>query len=390
MSGSPAPPIEVFISYSHNQKDAALREQLETHLALLKRQGIIDLWHDRRIGAGREWVGAIDEHLNSAAVILLLVSANFVASDYCYDLEMTRALERHDAGDARVIPIILRTTFWEGAPFARLQALPEHGRAITEWGNRDRAFTDVARGIHNAVQEIRAAQASAQRIVGGRTQRLPPIWNVPPRRNPHFTGRDDLLDRLHRELGAHARVALTGAAGVGKTQLVLEYAYRHAHEFDLVWWLRAEEPTTLHEDYAALAVPLGLPEAGERELAVIAYAVREELLRRERWLLVFDNASEAKEVLPLVPGGQGRIAITSRNPAWPFVPIVDLRPLTRSASVTLLLAGTGQNDRGAADALAAELGDLPLALEQAAAYIKERGTALSQYLADFRARRAAA
>jgi hypothetical protein len=390
MSANPAPPIEVFVSYSHNQKDAALREKLGTHLALLKRQGTIDLWHDRRIGAGREWAGAIDEHLNSAAVVLLLVSADFVASDYCYDLEMTRALERHDAGDARVIPVILRPTAWEGAPFARLQALPENGRAITKWGNRDEAFTDVVRGIHKAVQEIRAAQAAAPKVVGGRTQRLPPIWNVPPRRNPYFIGRDDLLDGLHRELGAHARLALTGAAGVGKTQLVLEYAYRHAHEFDLVWWLRAEEPTTLQEDYAALAGPLGLPEAGERELAVVAYAVRAELLRRERWLLVFDNASEAKEVLPLVPGGQGRIAITSRNPAWPFVAIVDLRPLTRCAAVTLLLVRSGQDDRSAADALAAELGDLPLALEQAAAYMKETGTALSQYLAEFRARRAAA
>ena len=107
MSASSAPPIEVFISYSH--KDEALREKLGTHLSLLKRQGVIDEWHDRRIGAGQEWAGAIDEHLNSAAVILLLVSADFVASDYCYDLEMTRALERHDAGDARVIPVILRT-----------------------------------------------------------------------------------------------------------------------------------------------------------------------------------------------------------------------------------------------------------------------------------------
>jgi hypothetical protein len=389
MLATPAPPIEVFISYSHNKKDAALREQLETNLALLKRQGIIDLWHDRRIGAGREWADAIDEHLNSAAVILLLVSADFVASDYCYDLEMTRALERHDAGDARVIPIILRTTFWEGAPFARLQALPEQGRAITEWGNRDRAFTDVARGIHKAVQEIRAAQAAAPRFAGGRTQRLPPIWRVPLRRNPHFTGRDDLLDELARKL-AQARVALTGMAGVGKTQLALEYAYRHAHEFDLVSWLRAEESTTLQEDYAALANPLELPEAQERELAVVGYAVRRELSRRERWLLVFDNATEPKEVLPLLPEGDGQILITSRHPNWPFIASFGISTLARAASVTLMLARTGQQDRQAADALAAELGDLPLALEQAAAYMKETGTALSQYLADFRARRAAA
>ena len=90
-----------------------------------------------------------------------------------------------------------------------------------------------------------------------------------------------------------------------RSQLVLEYAYRHAHEFDLVWWLRAEEPTTLQEDYAALAGPLGLPEAGDRELAVVAYAVRAELLRRERWLLVFDNASEAEGGSAPGAGGPG-------------------------------------------------------------------------------------
>jgi hypothetical protein len=387
MSASPAPPIEVFISYSHNKKDAALREQLETNLALLKRQRIIDLWHDRRIGAGREWAGAIDEHLNSAAVVLLLVSPDFVASDYCYDLEMTRALERHDAGDARVIPIILRTTFWEGAPFARLQALPEQGRAITEWGNRDRAFTDVARGIHKAVQEIRAAQAAAPKVVGGRRERLPPIWQIPFRRNSDFAGRDDLLGELHRKL-AQGQVALTGLAGVGKTQLALEYAYRHAHEFDLVCWLRAEEPTTLQEDYAALAELLKLPEAQERELAVVGYAVRRELSHRECWFLVFDNAAEPKEVLPLLPEGNGQILITSRHPSWPIASVA-LPTLTRAASVTLVLARTGQEDREAADALAEELGDLPLALEQAATYVHQTKIALGDYLELYRRRAAA-
>ena len=146
-------PIEIFVSYSHN--DEALREQLGTHLSLLKRARVIDEWHDRRIGAGDEWAGAIDAHLNSAAVILLLVSADFLASDYCYDLEMTRALERHDAGDARVIPVILRSVDWRGAPFAKLQALPKDGKPVTSWPDQDEAFTDVARGIRKVVEDPR-------------------------------------------------------------------------------------------------------------------------------------------------------------------------------------------------------------------------------------------
>src|SRR5687768_825440 len=146
--------VEVFISYSH--KDDRMREELETHLSLLQRRGVIAAWHDRRITAGREWAGAIDEHLERAAVILLLVSANFLASDYCYDREMRRALERHDAGEARVIPVILRPVDWHGAPFARLQALPKDGKPISEWSPRDKGYMNVAAGIRKAVEEVRA------------------------------------------------------------------------------------------------------------------------------------------------------------------------------------------------------------------------------------------
>jgi hypothetical protein len=147
-------PVEVFISYSH--KDDPLREKLDTHLSLLRRQGVIAAWHDRRIAAGQEWARAIDEHLERAAVILLLVSADFLASDYCYEREMRRALERHDAGEARVIPVILRPVDWHAAPFARLQALPKDGKAITKWSPRDEGYQSVAVGIQKAVEEVRA------------------------------------------------------------------------------------------------------------------------------------------------------------------------------------------------------------------------------------------
>src|SRR5512135_3006988 len=148
----PAVPISLFYSYSH--KDEALRDELETHLTLLRRQGVVHGWHDRRITAGTEWEGQIDQHLEAADVILLLVSADFLASDYCYDKEMKRALERHGAGTARVIPVILRPCDWHTAPFWKLQALPKDGKPVTTWTNRDEAFTDIARGIREAVASL--------------------------------------------------------------------------------------------------------------------------------------------------------------------------------------------------------------------------------------------
>ena len=122
-AGKPSESSEIFLCYSH--KDEKLLKKLETHLSLLQRDKVISIWHDRRIGAGTEWAGAIDEHLNSARIILLLVSADFLASDYCHDVEMERAIERHEAGEARVIPVILRPVDWKGAKFGKLQALPQ-------------------------------------------------------------------------------------------------------------------------------------------------------------------------------------------------------------------------------------------------------------------------
>ena len=144
--------IAVFYSYSH--KDEELRNELATHLTMLKRQHVIDDWHDRRITAGEEWKGEIDEHLNTCSVILLLVSSDFLASEYCYDIEMKRAMERHEAGDAVVIPVIIRSVDWTTAPFAKLQALPKDAKPVTSWVNRDEAFTDVTRGIRRAIEKL--------------------------------------------------------------------------------------------------------------------------------------------------------------------------------------------------------------------------------------------
>jgi AAA-like domain/TIR domain len=144
--------IEIFISYSH--KDEDLREELVTHLSNLRRQGKITAWHDRAIEAGTEWEAQIKDHLESAQVILLLISPPFMASTYCYDIEMQRAIERHQAGTARVIPIILRPVDWKDTPFSMLQALPKDALPVTKWGDRDSAFLDVVQGIRRAVESL--------------------------------------------------------------------------------------------------------------------------------------------------------------------------------------------------------------------------------------------
>src|SRR5215469_13765763 len=164
--------LEVFYSYSH--KDEALRDKLEKQLSLLRRTGLIVNWHDRRIGAGQEWRAQIDAHVRTAHIILLLISADFIESDYCYDVEMQIALERQAKHEAVVIPVILRPVDFSYALFARLQALPRDGRPITKWANEDDAFADVARSIREVVARFEASAPVARSDPGLLVDRLAP------------------------------------------------------------------------------------------------------------------------------------------------------------------------------------------------------------------------
>jgi len=146
------PSIKLFISYAHRDED--LRLELDDHLSNLQRQQIISGWHDRRIAPGQEWADQIDNALNEAQIILLLISARFMASDYCYAKEMVRAIERHDAGEAVVIPIILSACDWQGAPFSKLQPLPKDARPIKNWNDRDEAWLDVVRGLRRVIESL--------------------------------------------------------------------------------------------------------------------------------------------------------------------------------------------------------------------------------------------
>jgi len=148
----PSSAVSVFVSYSH--ADEGLRKELGKHLSVLERQGIITTWHDRMIGAGTEWEGSIDATLNDSRVILLLISSDFIHSQYCYDVEMKRALERHDERQALVIPIILRAVSLKGTPFAKLQALPKDAKPVVTWADRDSAFVDITDGLRNAIQDL--------------------------------------------------------------------------------------------------------------------------------------------------------------------------------------------------------------------------------------------
>ena len=218
--------------------------------------------------------------------------------------------------------------------------------------------------------------------------------NIPYSRNTNFTGRESLLNSLRNALISGGTTALTqtqtvtGLGGVGKTQLALEYTYRHIDDYEVIWWVRSEEPAILANDYVELADRLGL-ENGSGKTEELIDAVRQWFENNTGWLLIFDNAQNLRDLTRYLPKiGSGHVIVTSRNPNWEnLAKSLEVLVFERPESVKFLLRRTDQRDEKAAEALAKALGDLPLALEQAGAYVKETGVSFEDYLKRFQEER---
>jgi transcriptional regulator with XRE-family HTH domain len=239
-------------------------------------------------------------------------------------------------------------------------------------------FVAAARGRATAGEVLAALRGSGPRLPGT----IPRVWNIPVR-NPGFTGRDDLLAEVRERLLAGDRAvvqALHGMGGVGKTQLAAEYAHRFAGTYDLAWWINAERGGLIGDQFAALGLTLGcIPAAAGTE--AVRSSVLATLRERGPWLLVFDNAETPADVTPWLPGGGGHVLITSRERGWAEIAVpVEVDVLARAESVAILqhrVTGLTGDD---ADRLAAELGDLPLAVTQAAGFMADTGTPAGEYL----------
>jgi predicted ATPase len=424
MTQEPTKALELFYSYAHT--DERWRKRLEIHLSNLQRQGFIVAWHDRNISAGTTWANEIDAHLNTAQIILLLISPDFIASDYCYSIEMKRAMERHQAGEARVIPVILRPTDWEGTPFKQLQALPSNARPLSRWQNRDGALLDVVNGIREAVKELLAStsvplmpRSSIQETVSSKIvlpaalassttdEKRPditaislkpePIWKVPTTFTP-LVGRDQdvstacaLLTRPEVRL-----LTLLGAGGIGKTRLAIHIATEVRDAFPdgvcFVPLAPISDPTLV---IPTIAHELDIQETGAQP---IFEHLKTSLLDRHI-LLILDNfeqivtaRSQVEELLAacqtvkmlmtsrVVLGIQGEQEFQVPPLALPdLTHLPEHEMLSHYAAITLFLQRaravlssfelTQDNARAIAE-ICARLDGLPLAIELAAARIR--------------------
>jgi tetratricopeptide (TPR) repeat protein len=389
-------PVEArdfFVSYT--QPDRAWAEWLAWELEAGGYTTLLQAWD---MPAGTAFVHVMDQAVQHTRHTLLVLSPAYLRSAMG-EAEWRPAFLADPSGQhRRLVPVRVEDCRPPGLLADRVWI---DLVGLDEAGARSRLREEVSSALRGHARPATRPRFPATRTPTPAVDRprfptaLPPVWNVPYRRNPAFHGRQELIGGLadqRRGRSAPVPRALQAGAGVGKTALAVEYAYRYRSAFDTVWWVRAEEPATLVGDYADLAAALGVSGAGQTDQQLMSLAVRRWLEEHDRWLLVFDNAEapdtatglkapldRLADLLPLVP--QGQLLLTSRDASWDrYMTLAELEVFSPEEAVAFLLDRSGGSDAASAAKIADLLGLLPLALEQAGAYLRETRLSLAGYL----------
>jgi tetratricopeptide (TPR) repeat protein len=383
---------KVFISYSH--KDNQWRDDLETHLKPYLRVGSLTSWSDKQIQAGSEWLTEIKTALASCNIAVLLVSPDFLSSDFIHEHELGPVLKEATRGGVKILWVPIRDSAYKKTPLKDYQAAvldPSKPLASMTKARRDKAWVKICEEIEKAVNRPKESLPEAASSAVGPESALSNL----PDRNPFFTGREGVLAQLQEALAKQGRAAMSGLGGIGKTQTAVEYAHRHLKEYDPIFWVSTASREDLLSGYVTIAGLLKLPESKDKDQTLAVEAVKRWLSSHEGWLLILDNADRPDIVKPFLRAeSTGHVLLTSRAQVFDTIGIVrpvELNEMSPAEARIFLLKRTGReyedgHEPSAASELAAELGFLPLALEQASAYIVRNKSLFQDYLNSFRNR----
>jgi tetratricopeptide (TPR) repeat protein len=383
--------INVFISYSHSDNEFV--DRLEADL----RQEGYGTWMDRRgLDGGHKWRRELQNALDRSPVVLVVLSpeaaaSEYVQSEYGYAFDEGKLVIPLYYRPCKV-PMELRGIQWIDFQHSYEQGLEALVHAL---GGEVSTTSPAASSAPST-----ASQAKSQAAVEA-------PWNVPFARNPFFLGRDALLEQVHEQFHRtqpatpnHA-LALSGLGGIGKTQIAVEYAYRYRQEYSAIFWVHADSRETLVADFIALARLLNLSEQNEQDQMRIVGAVKRWLEQHEGWLLILNNADELPLLTSFLPNKRYTLLTTRSQATGRIAESLSVEKLERAEGMQLLLRrakllapgetldNVSAATREEAQILSSELDGLPLAIDQAGAYIEETGCSLSDYLGLYRRRRLA-
>lgn len=402
---------QIFISYAHKDNDLDFSEKrwldkVTDSLAVLDHYGGFKAWSDTEIDAGKKWRKEIEASLAHARVAILLLSNNFLGSEFIKREELFVLLKRAELeGSVTILALHIRANNWEMATFKFPH--PEHGPdvlSLSEIQSLNPPKKPLNKLQEHEVDEI-LVEMNRQivKILQESGPVVPPPTsrhNLPWERNIYFTGRKDELEAMEEQLKEHGRAAIFGLGGVGKTQTALEYAYCHLGDYNHIFWVRAENETDILDGYGKIAKMLDLPVAKEPNIELRAKIVKahlEDAGAITNYLVIYDNGDDVAPVENWRPQNAGHILITSRARNFDQVNIihpVEIVNLPSEDAQAFLLKRSGldsqklsSEDQTILKSLVEALGELPLAIEQAGAYIKQKSVDLKSYAAAYEKRR---
>jgi hypothetical protein len=376
--GSPDEGWDFFISYT--QADKTWAEWIAWQLEENGYRVLVQAWD---MVPGVNWIDRMDEGVQRASRTIAVLSSAYLTSTYA-TAEWKAAWQQDPRGEQRKLLVFRVMDCDRPGLLAGVVSVDLFGvtKDVACARLLDAVRASAAGRIKPASEPVFPPETRAVAAEPRFPGTLPKVWNVPTR-NANFTDRSAELGSLHTWLAAHPAVAvhaLHGMGGVGKTQTAIEYAHRYAADYDLVWWVNAEQSTAIGGQFTDLAAELGLSPPADPVASL--RAVHQALRARSRWLLIFDNAESEQEISPLLPGGAGHVLVTTRRGGFRALgEVLDLEVLDRPDALDLLRRRAPALTKAPqADRLAAELGDLPLALDQAAAYLDQTGMPPEDYL----------
>ena len=380
--------VKIFFSYSH--RDEEYRKDLEIHLATLKRQGIVETWHDRRIGAGEDVHSVISEHIEEADIVLLLVSPFFLASDYCYDVELARALERHGQGAARLIPVIVHPCDWKNTSFGHLRATPDDGKPISKYDVIHDAYLSIVEDIRRVAAEMSSGHLetpSRPAILAPRDKAQPSPDHLVPTPVTHLVGRQAEICEVCRVLRQGTSIVITGLPGIGKSTVVA-FAVRSlwaddANPYSDLCFHRVSERDSAEERVGRMLVDLvarlNPSSAFESEDLEARLAQVRRALAGRRVLLVIDEAdhSRSQEAVYTVRNRLPALtlAVTSRHGVWRdlwVLPLEGMSP-TEGAQLFSLEFGSVKGHEDSVESLCRRVGGHPMMITHLAVEAKHSG-----------------
>ncbi|GHO79489.1 hypothetical protein KSD_72600 [Ktedonobacter sp. SOSP1-85] len=405
----------VFLSYA--LEDQSLSHALIKSLAVLHYTYPLSIWSRNDLVPGTDTHTQCMNQLMAADLILLLISPDFFSYDHSH-FEMQEALKQYAQGKAVIVPILARPVVWQDTPLGAFHPLPTNGKPITQWPTRDAAFNNITQGIKALLQDQNKKKEQSWEgwhhsqsngaqtgLAPGQQENIAPLYNLPFPRNPFFTGREEILSAIRHTLLQEQTTAVgqpsavSGLGGIGKTQIALEYAYRHRQHYRSIFWVQADTPEHLYTSMQRLAHQLNRPFSNEEDQHASIHVVKRWLETHNGWLLIIDNADILTSLDNMLPQNHhGHILITTRESTTGMMSHlfkVDTMNIKEATHLLLrrakylqsgeLLESIPEAEQKIAREIVSEMGGLPLAIDQAGAYIEETHCSLSRYLDLFHA-----